>query len=230
MGKLIRIVIVWVVAICVFTGILLSGTIAWFKHGGHPIILALILGVVALIVSGIIGARKERPPTDRRSPDHGLRGHHEVPGASPMRFRRRRHGPADDGRRRAATGGRAAWWPSRSERAGRVGGALPQAAPAGAGAVSNGSTVLSAGRRRAPRPRRAPLVDPRRRRARYVRVDQVGYAATPQARLSHDARAGRGRDVHGEPRRRGRRRPAAVGAPRRLDRRTPTSTPSTSTG
>ena len=59
MGKFILIVIVWVVAICVFTGILLSGMIAWFKHGGHPIILALIVGVVALIVSGIIGARKE---------------------------------------------------------------------------------------------------------------------------------------------------------------------------
>ncbi len=58
-GKFILIVIVWVVAICVFTGILLSGMIAWFKHGGHPIILALIVGVVALIVSGIIGARKE---------------------------------------------------------------------------------------------------------------------------------------------------------------------------
>lgn len=59
MGKFILIVIVWVVAICVFTGILLSGMIAWFKHGGHPIILGLIVGVVALIVSGIIGARKE---------------------------------------------------------------------------------------------------------------------------------------------------------------------------
>ena len=40
MGKFILIVIVWVVAICVFTGILLSGMIASFKHGGHPIILA----------------------------------------------------------------------------------------------------------------------------------------------------------------------------------------------
>jgi hypothetical protein len=59
-GKFILIVIVWIVAICVFTGILLTGMIAWFKHGGHPIILALIVGVIALIVSGIIGARKER--------------------------------------------------------------------------------------------------------------------------------------------------------------------------
>jgi hypothetical protein len=47
------------VAICLFTGILLTGIVAWFKHGGHPILLALIIGVVALIVSGIIGARKE---------------------------------------------------------------------------------------------------------------------------------------------------------------------------
>ena len=36
-----------------------TGAVAWFKHGGHPVILALILGVIALIVSGIIGARKE---------------------------------------------------------------------------------------------------------------------------------------------------------------------------
>lgn len=47
-------------AICVFTGVLLTGIVAWFKHGGHPIILALIVGVVALVVSGIIGARKEK--------------------------------------------------------------------------------------------------------------------------------------------------------------------------
>ncbi len=60
MGKFVLITIVWVVAICLFTGILLTGVVAWFKHGGHPIILALILGVVALIVSGIIGARKEK--------------------------------------------------------------------------------------------------------------------------------------------------------------------------
>jgi fatty acid desaturase len=59
-GKFILIIIVWVVAICVFTGILLTGIVAWFKHGGHPIILALIVGVVALVVSGIIGARKEK--------------------------------------------------------------------------------------------------------------------------------------------------------------------------
>jgi len=59
-GKFILIIIVWVVAICVFTGVLLTGIVAWFKHGGHPIILALIIGVVALIVSGIIGARKEK--------------------------------------------------------------------------------------------------------------------------------------------------------------------------
>ena len=60
MGRFILIIIVWVVAICLFTGVLLSGIVAWFKHGGHPIILALIIGVVALIVSGIIGARKEK--------------------------------------------------------------------------------------------------------------------------------------------------------------------------
>ena len=60
MGKLILIIIVWVVAICVFTGVLLTGIVAWFKHGGHPIILALIIGVVALIVSSIIGARNEK--------------------------------------------------------------------------------------------------------------------------------------------------------------------------
>ena len=59
MGKFVLIIIVWVVAICLFTGILLTGAVAWFKHGGHPVILALILGVIALIVSGIIGARKE---------------------------------------------------------------------------------------------------------------------------------------------------------------------------
>jgi len=59
-GKFVLIIIVWVVAICLFTGILLTGIVAWFKHGGHPIILALIIGVVALIVSGIIGARKEK--------------------------------------------------------------------------------------------------------------------------------------------------------------------------
>ena len=47
-------------AICVFTGVLLTGIVAWFKHGGHPIILVLIIGVVALIVSSIIGARKEK--------------------------------------------------------------------------------------------------------------------------------------------------------------------------
>jgi len=60
MGKFALMVIVWVVAIVVFTGILLSGAVAWFKHGGHPIILAVIIGVIALIISGIIGARKER--------------------------------------------------------------------------------------------------------------------------------------------------------------------------
>ncbi len=59
MGRFVLIIIVWVVAICLFTGILLTGVVAWFKHGGHPIILALIIGVVALIVSAIIGARKE---------------------------------------------------------------------------------------------------------------------------------------------------------------------------
>ena len=48
-----------------FTGILLTGIMAWFKHGGHPIILALIIGVIALIVSGIIAARKENPPMIR---------------------------------------------------------------------------------------------------------------------------------------------------------------------
>ena len=44
-GKFVLIIIVWVVAICLFTGILLTGAVAWFKHGGHPIILAVILGV-----------------------------------------------------------------------------------------------------------------------------------------------------------------------------------------
>jgi hypothetical protein len=58
-GKFVLMIIVWVVAIAVFTGILLTGAIAWFKHGGHPIILALIIGVIALIVSGIIATRKE---------------------------------------------------------------------------------------------------------------------------------------------------------------------------
>ena len=36
MGKFVLIIIVWVVAICLFTGILLTGMVAWFKHGGHP--------------------------------------------------------------------------------------------------------------------------------------------------------------------------------------------------
>jgi hypothetical protein len=60
MGKFALMIIVWVVAIAIFTGILLSGAVAWFKHGGHPIILAAIIGVIALIVSGIIAARKEK--------------------------------------------------------------------------------------------------------------------------------------------------------------------------
>ena len=60
MGKFVLMIIVWVVAIAVFTGILLTGAIAWAKHGGHPIILALIIGAIALVVSGIIAARKEK--------------------------------------------------------------------------------------------------------------------------------------------------------------------------
>ena len=36
MGKMLLIAIVWVVAVCLFAGILLTGMIAWFKHGGHP--------------------------------------------------------------------------------------------------------------------------------------------------------------------------------------------------
>ena len=59
MGKTALLIIVWVVAICVFTGILLTGMIAWFKHGGHPIILAIIIAAIAFVVTGFIAARKE---------------------------------------------------------------------------------------------------------------------------------------------------------------------------
>jgi len=59
MTKFVLIIIVWVVAICVVTGILLTGIVAWFKHGGHPIILAVIVGAVALTVSSVIALRKE---------------------------------------------------------------------------------------------------------------------------------------------------------------------------
>ena len=59
MGKTVLLIIVWVVAICVFTGILLTGMVKWFQHGGHPIILALIIAAIAFVVSGIIAARRE---------------------------------------------------------------------------------------------------------------------------------------------------------------------------
>jgi len=60
MAKIVLIAIVWVVAICVVAGILLTGAIAWFKHGGHPIILAIIVGAIALVISSIVALRKEK--------------------------------------------------------------------------------------------------------------------------------------------------------------------------
>jgi len=59
-GKTVIIAIVWIVAVCVVAGILLTGLIAWFKHGGHPIILALIVGAIALTVSAIVALRKDK--------------------------------------------------------------------------------------------------------------------------------------------------------------------------
>ena len=66
MGKTVLLIIVWVVAICVFTGILLSGMVKWFQHGGHPIILGIIIAAIAFVVTGIVAARKEerRDQTD----------------------------------------------------------------------------------------------------------------------------------------------------------------------
>jgi len=60
MAKVLLIAIVWVVAICVVAGILITGAIAWFKHGGHPIILAIIVGAIALVVSSIVALHKEK--------------------------------------------------------------------------------------------------------------------------------------------------------------------------
>ncbi len=57
-SKLVGLVIMWVVVICVFTGILLWGGVEWFNRGGHPIIVAIVVGVILVIITGIVSARK----------------------------------------------------------------------------------------------------------------------------------------------------------------------------
>ncbi len=56
--KLVGLIIMWVAVICVFTGVLLWGGVEWFNKGGHPIIVAIIAGVILVIITGIVSARK----------------------------------------------------------------------------------------------------------------------------------------------------------------------------
>ncbi len=57
-GKLVGLIILWVVVICVFTGILLWGGVKWFNAGGHPILVAIIVGVILVVITGFVSARK----------------------------------------------------------------------------------------------------------------------------------------------------------------------------
>jgi hypothetical protein len=56
--KLVGLIILWVVTICLFTGILLWGGVKWFNTGGHPILVAIVVGVILVVITGFVSARK----------------------------------------------------------------------------------------------------------------------------------------------------------------------------
>lgn len=60
MGRFILMAIVWIVGIFVCLGIILTGIVDWAGRGGHPLIVIAIAAVICLVISGLLGMRKER--------------------------------------------------------------------------------------------------------------------------------------------------------------------------
>lgn len=57
-AKLIGYIIVWVVGISLFLGIVLTGVTNSWGRGGHPIVVACVIGAICLLISYLWSLRK----------------------------------------------------------------------------------------------------------------------------------------------------------------------------